>query len=276
MPFLVHYHGEMTKYNGISRIIDIMKQLRTPETGCPWDLKQNFKSIAPYTIEEAYEVVDAIERDDMDDLKDELGDLLLQVVFHAQMAEEAGLFNFDDIAHAVSDKMQRRHPHVFSDETGKSIDDVKNSWEVIKAKEKEAKTGGMSLSLLEDIPSALPGMARSVKLQKRAARVGFDWPKVSQVFDKLDEELSELRHEIEQNGSSERLLDEMGDVMFVIANLARHLKIDPEQASRAGNQKFTNRFRDMEKQVKASGKDMGSLTLDELETMWQSAKTKGL
>jgi len=266
----------MTKANSIDRLRDILKALRTPETGCPWDLKQNFKSIAPYTIEEAYEVVDAIERDDMDDLKDELGDLLLQVVFHAQMAEEAGLFNFDDIAHAVSDKMQRRHPHVFADETVKSAEDVKNSWEVIKAKEKEAKLGAMPQSLLDDIPITLPGMTRSVKLQKRAARVGFDWPKVSQVFDKLDEELGELREEIEQNGSPDRLLDEIGDVMFVIANLARHLKIDPEQASRAGNQKFTNRFRDMEKQAKASGKDMGNLTLDELETMWQSAKTKGL
>ena len=266
----------MSKLTGIDRLHNILKALRTPKTGCPWDLKQNFKSIAIYTIEEAYEVVDAIERDDMDDLKDELGDLLLQVVFHARMAEEAGLFDFHDVAQAISEKMLRRHPHVFAEETGKSIDDVKNSWEVIKAKEKEAKTGGVPQSLLEDIPSALPGMTRSVKLQKRAARVGFDWPEISQVFDKLDEELGELRQEIEQNGSSERLLDEMGDVMFVIANLARHLRIDPEQASRAGNQKFTNRFNDMEKQAEASGKDMDSLTLDELETMWQSAKTKDL
>ena len=266
----------MNKSSKIDELLLIMQKLRTPETGCPWDLKQNFKSIAAYTIEEAYEVVDAIERDDMDDLKDELGDLLLQVVFHARMAEEAGLFDFHDVAQAVSEKMMRRHPHVFADETGKSIDDVKNNWEVIKAKEKEAKTGNVPQSLLEDIPSALPGMTRSVKLQKRAARVGFDWPEISQVFDKLDEELAELRQEIEQNGSSERLLDEMGDVMFVIANLARHLRIDPEQASRAGNQKFTNRFNDMEKQAEASGKDMGSLTLDELETMWQSAKTKDL
>ena len=266
----------MNKSSKIDELLLIMQELRTPETGCPWDLKQNFKSIAAYTIEEAYEVVDAIERDDMDDLKDELGDLLLQVVFHARMAEEAGLFDFHDVAQAISEKMQRRHPHVFANEAGKSIDDVKNSWEVIKAKEKEAKTGSVPQSLLEDIPSALPGMTKSVKLQKRAARVGFDWPEISQVFDKLDEELGELRQEIEQNGSSERLLDEMGDVMFVIANLARHLKIDPEQASRTGNQKFTNRFKDMEKQAEASGKAMGSLTLDELETMWQSAKTKDL
>ena len=164
----------------------------------------------------------------------------------------------------------------FSNEEYKTVDDVKNSWETIKAKEKETKSGALPHSLLEDIPSTLPGMTRSVKLQKRAARVGFDWPEISMVFDKLDEELSELREEIEQKGSSDRLLDEMGDVMFVIANLARHLKIDPEQASRAGNQKFTSRFNDMEKQAKASGKDMGSLTLVELETMWQSAKTKGL
>lgn len=266
----------MSKLTGIDRLYDILKALRTPKTGCPWDLKQNFKSIATYTIEEAYEVVDAIERDDMDDLKDELGDLLLQVVFHARMAEEAGLFDFHDVAQAISEKMLRRHPHVFAEETGKSIDVVKNSWEVIKAKEKEAKTGGVPQSLLEDIPSALPGMTRSVKLQKRAARVGFDWPEISQVFDKLDEELGELRQEIDQNGSSERLLNEMGDVMFVIANLARHLKIDPEQAARAGNQKFTRRFNDMEAQAKTLNKDMHDLTLAELETMWQTAKGKGL
>ena len=266
----------MNKSSKIDELLLIMQKLRTPETGCPWDLKQNFKSIAAYTIEEAYEVVDAIERDDMDDLKDELGDLLLQVVFHARMAEEDGLFDFDDVAQAVSEKMQRRHPHVFSNEEYKTVDDVKNSWETIKAKEKETKSGALPHSLLEDIPSTLPGMTRSVKLQKRAARVGFDWPEISMVFDKLDEELSELREEIEQKGSSDRLLDEMGDVMFVMANLARHLKIDPEQASRAGNQKFTSRFNDMEKQAKASGKDMGSLTLVELDTMWQSAKTKGL
>ena len=266
----------MSKNNGINRILDIMKQLRTPETGCPWDLKQNFKSIAAYTIEEAYEVVDAIERDDMDDLKDELGDLLLQIVFHSQMAEEAGLFNFDDIANAVSDKMQRRHPHVFADETVKSAEEVKNSWEVIKVKEKEAKLGVMPQSLLDDIPITLPGMTRSVKLQKRAAQVGFDWPEISQVFDKLDEELGELREEIEQNGATDRLIDEMGDVIFVIANLARHLKVDPEKAARAGNQKFTSRFNDMEKQAQTLNKDISKLTLAELEAMWQLAKTKDL
>jgi MazG family protein len=266
----------MGNNSGINRLRDILKALRTPETGCPWDLKQDFKSIAAYTIEEAYEVVDAIERDDMDDLKDELGDLLLQVVFHARMAEEAGLFDFNDVAHAISDKMQRRHPHVFADEAAKSADEVKNSWEVIKAKEKLAKSGTKPQSLLEDIPNTLPGMTRSVKLQKRAAGVGFDWPEISQVFDKLDEELNELREEIKQNGSSNRLLDEMGDVMFVIANLARHLKVDPEQAARAGNQKFTRRFSDMEKQAQVLGKDMNSLTLAELEAMWQAAKTKGL
>ena len=175
----------MAKTTSIDRLRYILKSLRTPKTGCPWDLKQNFKSIAAYTIEEAYEVVDAIERDDMDDLKDELGDLLLQVVFHAQMAEEAGLFNFDDIAHAVSDKMQRRHPHVFTDETVKSEENYENSWEIIKDKEKEAKLGAMAQSLLDDIPITLPGMTRSVKLQKRAARVGFDWPEISMVFDKI-------------------------------------------------------------------------------------------
>ena len=266
----------MNKSSKMNELLLIMEKLRTPETGCPWDLKQNFKSIAAYTIEEAYEVVDAIERDDMDDLKDELGDLLLQVVFHARMAEEAGLFNFDDVANAVSEKMIRRHPHVFGDEANKTADDVKNSWEEIKAEEKRTKTGDETTSLLDDIPNPLPGMSRAVKLQKRAARIGFDWPDMQQVFDKLDEELGELRAEIDQNGSSERQLDEMGDVMFVIANLARHLKIDPEQAARAGNQKFTRRFNDMEAQAKTLNKDMHDLTLAELETMWQTAKGKGL
>lgn len=260
----------------MNELLLIMEKLRTPETGCPWDLKQNFKSIAAYTIEEAYEVVDAIEREDTDDLKDELGDLLLQVVFHARMAEEAGLFNFDDVANAVSEKMIRRHPHVFGDEANKTADDVKNSWEEIKAEEKRAKTEDETTSLLDDIPNPLPGMSRAVKLQKRAARIGFDWPDMQQVFDKLDEELGELRAEIDQNGSSERQLDEMGDVMFVIANLARHMKIDPEQAARAGNQKFTRRFNDMEAQAKTLNKDMHDLTLAELETMWQTAKGKGL
>ena len=266
----------MNKSSKLNELLLIMEKLRTPETGCPWDLKQNFKSIAAYTIEEAYEVVDAIERDDMDDLKDELGDLLLQVVFHARMAEEAGLFNFDDVANAVSEKMIRRHPHVFGDEANKTADDVKNSWEEIKAEEKRTKTGDETTSLLDDIPNPLPGMSRAVKLQKRASRIGFDWPNMTQVFDKLEEELGELRTEINQNGSSERQLDEMGDVMFVIANLARHLKIDPEQAARAGNQKFTRRFNDMEAQAKTLNKDMHDLTLAELETMWQTAKGKGL
>ena len=266
----------MNKSSKMNELLLIMEKLRTPETGCPWDLKQNFKSIAAYTIEEAYEVVDAIEREDTDDLKDELGDLLLQVVFHARMAEEAGLFNFDDVANAVSEKMIRRHPHVFGDEANKTADDVKNSWEEIKAEEKRAKTEDETTSLLDDIPNPLPGMSRAVKLQKRAARIGFDWPNMTQVFDKLEEELGELRTEINQNGSSERQLDEMGDVMFVIANLARHLKIDPEQAARAGNQKFTRRFNDMEAQAKTLNKDMHDLTLAELETMWQTAKGKGL
>ncbi|EJW21704.1 hypothetical protein IMCC14465_00980 [alpha proteobacterium IMCC14465] len=266
----------MNKSSKMNELLLIMEKLRTPETGCPWDLKQNFKSIAAYTIEEAYEVVDAIEREDTDDLKDELGDLLLQVVFHARMAEEAGLFNFDDVANAVSEKMIRRHPHVFGDEANKTADDVKNSWEEIKAEEKRAKTEDETTSLLDDIPNPLPGMSRAVKLQKRAARIGFDWPDMQQVFDKLDEELGELRAEIDQNGSSERQLDEMGDVMFVIANLARHMKIDPEQAARAGNQKFTRRFNDMEAQAKTLNKDMHDLTLAELETMWQTAKGKGL
>ena len=263
----------MNKSSKIDELLLIMQKLRTPETGCPWDLKQNFKSIAAYTIEEAYEVVDAIERDDMDDLKDELGDLLLQVVFHARMAEEAGLFDFHDVAQAVSEKMMRRHPHVFADKTGKSIDDVKNSWEVIKAKEKEAKTGGVPQSLLEDIPSALPGMTRSVKLQKRAARVGFDWPETSHVLDKIHEEVEEL-HEASEHLTQDKIEEEFGDLLFVMANLARHMKLCPETALRRANAKFTRRFERIEALLSEAGKTPDQSDLAEMDALWDRAKAE--
>ena len=255
--------------NKINRILDIMASLRDPETGCPWDLQQDFASIAPYTLEEAYEVTDAIERGDMDDLKDELGDLLLQVVFHARMAEESDLFDFDDVVNAISDKMIRRHPHVFGDADADNPEAVRQSWEEIKAQEKAEKGKSEADSLMDDIPLALPGLSRAVKIQNRAARIQFDWPDIEPVFDKLQEEIGEVREAI-KNGSADAMEDEIGDLLFVVANIARHLKIDPEKAVRRTNGKFISRFKHLEAQAAQSDKE--TLTLEELETFWQAAK----
>jgi ATP diphosphatase len=258
----------MTDTTQLLRILDIMKALRDPESGCPWDIEQNFASIAPYTIEEAYEVADAIETGNMETLKDELGDLLLQVVFHAQMADEAGYFNFFDVAATISDKMERRHPHVFGDTDAANADAVKSNWEDIKARERAEKSAGQQASLLDDVPTALPGLSRAVKLQRRAARVGFDWNEIKAVFAKLDEEIDELRHEIRTDiDNKTRLEDELGDVLFVIANLARHLGVDPEAAIRSTNAKFTSRFKWMEKNA-----ELDTLSLAEMEHKWQQAK----
>lgn len=262
--------------NNIQRILDIMAALRTPETGCPWDLKQDFASIAPYTIEEAYEVTDAIERGDMDDLKDELGDLLLQVVFHARIAEEAALFNFSDVVDAISDKMTRRHPHVFGDETAEDSDTVRQNWEEIKAAEKAAKgkaNANADDSLLADVPSTLPALTRAVKLQKRAARIGFDWSEAEPIFAKLEEEIGELREAMSRADSAD-IEDEYGDVLFVIANLARHLSLDPEAALRKGNAKFTRRFQALERFAKEAKPNISDFTLDEYEMFWQRAKAE--
>ena len=253
----------------IERILNVMAALRHPETGCPWDLQQDFPSIAPYTLEEAYEVTDAIERGDMDDLKDELGDLLLQVVFHARMAEESDLFDFDDVVNAISDKMIRRHPHVFGDADADNPEAVRQSWEEIKAQEKAEKGKSEADSLMDDIPLALPGLSRAVKIQNRAARIQFDWPDIEPVFDKLQEEIGEVREAI-KSGSADAMEDEIGDLLFVVANIARHLKIDPEKAVRRTNGKFISRFKHLEAQVAQSNKE--SLTLEELETFWQAAK----
>lgn len=258
------------KHQNIETLLDIMAALRTPETGCPWDLQQDFKSIAPYTLEEAYEVTDAIERGDMDDLKDELGDLLLQVVFHARIAEEKGLFSFLDVVDAISAKMIRRHPHVFAEAHAEMPSDVRQSWEAIKQAEKEEK-GKLPASLLDDVPSTLPGLTRAVKLQKRAAKVGFDWQDAAPIFDKLEEELDELHHAISAN-DSENIEEEYGDLLFVMANLARHLNLDPETALRRGNHKFISRFKWMEAEAKAKGLVLNDLSLMQLETLWQTAK----
>ena len=256
----------------INRILDIMAALRHPETGCPWDLQQNFRSIAPYTIEEAYEVTDAIERGAMDDLKDELGDLLLQVVFHARMAEEKGLFDFDDVVDAISDKMTRRHPHVFGTDEADTAEAVKQNWEDIKAAEKAAKGKSKTDdSLLADVPTTLPALTRAVKLQKRAARIGFDWNEADPIFAKLDEEIAELREAMAEK-SQDDVEDEYGDVLFVVANLARHLKLDPEASLRRGNTKFTRRFQALERFAKEAKADFSDFTLDEYEVFWQRAK----
>ena len=253
----------------INKLKSIMAALRTPETGCPWDLQQDFTSITPYTLEEAYEVTDAIERGDMDDLKEELGDLLLQVVFHARMAEEADLFAFDDVVDAIVDKMIRRHPHVFGNGDAVNPEAVRQSWEEIKAQEKAKKGKAASDSLMDDIPLALPGLSRAVKIQNRAARIGFDWPDIEPVFDKLQEEIDEVREAI-KGGSADAIEDEIGDLLFVVANIARHLKIDPEKAVRRTNGKFISRFKHLE--ALAAQSDKQTLSLEELEAFWQAAK----
>ncbi len=260
--------SEMDK---IGSLLEIMARLRDPDGGCPWDLQQNYATIAPYTIEEAYEVADAIEQGDMEGLKDELGDLLLQVVFHAQMAKEDGKFEFADVVRAICEKMIRRHPHVFGDEEQRNAGSVKGRWEEIKAEEKAAK-GTVAGSILDDVPHALPALSRAVKLQNRAARVGFDWPDTSQVIDKLNEEMLELSTEVAKGGDADRLEDEMGDLLFVYANLARHLKVDPEAALRRANAKFRRRFGRIEEKLAAEGRKPEQSTLEEMDALWNEAK----
>ncbi|WDU59758.1 nucleoside triphosphate pyrophosphohydrolase [Pseudemcibacter aquimaris] len=254
----------------MQKLIDIMAKLRDPKDGCAWDVEQTFETIAPYTIEEAYEVSEAIDNNDMDALKDELGDLLFQAVFHARMAEEAGHFNFDDVVGAISDKMIRRHPHVFGDENYRNAEEQTVAWEEQKAKERAAKK---QHSILDGVTVGLPALTRAVKLQKRAARVGFDWPETSQVVDKLNEEMAELSAElVAENKDHDKIEEEFGDMMFVYANLARHLKIDPEQALKKANNKFTRRFNQIETEVENSDKSFDEYSLDELEEMWVKAK----
>jgi ATP diphosphatase len=260
----------------IERLLWVMARLRDPQGGCPWDLEQDFASIAPFTIEEAYEVADAIARGDVGHLKDELGDLLLQVVYHAQMAKEAGLFDFEEVAGAIADKMVRRHPHVFGTTEVDSARAQSHAWEAAKAAERAGKAGaaGGAHGVLDDVPLALPALVRAAKLQRRAARVGFDWPQATQVLDKLDEEIAELRAEIEQDASAARLSDEMGDLLFAAVNLARHVDIDAETALRQANAKFERRFRAIEEALRARGRRLEDASLDEMEALWQDAKAK--
>jgi len=256
----------------MDRLVEIMATLRNPNGGCPWDVEQTFATIAPHTIEEAYEVADAIEQNDMDSLKDELGDLLFQSVFHAQMAKELNEFSFDDVVNGVIDKMIRRHPHVFGDQSIKTADEQTASWEDIKATERATKSGAADESALAGLTNGLPALIRAEKLQKRAARVGFDWPEVAPVFDKLCEEMAELQVEIDTDGGEARLTDELGDLLFVCVNLARKLNIDAETALRGANSKFETRFRHMELALKGTGRGLKGMELDAMEEAWQGTK----
>ena len=258
----------------MDRLLAIMARLRDREAGCPWDIEQTFATIAPYTVEEAYEVADAIERNDLSDLKEELGDLLLQVVFHARMAEEQGAFSFDDVAGAINDKMIRRHPHVFAEETYTSLDHQKAGCEALKAAErakKQADGPARAASLLDDVPVGLPALTRALKLSKRAAGVGFVWPTVEDVMAKLHEEVGELEAEIAA-GDLEKARQEMGDVLFVVANLARTLEVDPEDALRFTNAKFARRFQHIEARLAERGKTPAESNLAEMDALWDDAK----
>lgn len=257
---------------GMLRLQEIMRALRDPEGGCPWDIEQNFSSIAPYTVEEAYEVADAIERENWDDLKNELGDLLLQTVYHTQMAEEENLFNFNDVVNQISEKMIKRHPHVFGSlKQNKTSDQQIKDWEAIKADERVKKN---QTGILDDVALNLPALVRSLKLQKRAARVGFDWPTVSKVLEKIEEETKELV-EAKEFESQERINEEFGDLMFSIVNLGRHLKVDPEEALKKTNIKFITRFKFIEDEIKSEGRDLEDTSLEEMEKLWQRAKNTG-
>ena len=286
----------------IDDLVAVMAALRTPVTGCPWDLEQDFVSIAPYTIEEAYEVADAIHRGDLVDLKEELGDLLLQAVYHARMAEEKGAFDFADVVDGITRKMVRRHPHVFAEADARSSSDVDGLWARIKAQEKAEKAAAKARlappaaasatpsdhaphapSLLDDIAIALPGLTRAVKLQDKAAKVGFDWPSLAPVFAKLKEEIAEFEEVAtpadprgaarELSGSERaRIEEEFGDMLFVVANVARHLKIDPEAALRGANAKFTRRFRHIESRLAEQGRTPAQSTLEEMDRYWDEIR----
>jgi ATP diphosphatase len=261
----------------LARLLAVMAWLRDRQHGCPWDIDQTFRTIAPYTIEEAYEVADAIERDDMPALKEELGDLLLQVVYHSQMASEIGAFAFVDVAQTIADKMVDRHPHVFGDLKIADADTQTVSWEARKAAERAKKAGGVAepAGALDGVARALPALLRAEKIQKRAARVGFDWKTIGPVIDKIEEELGELRTELSAAKTDPaRITDELGDVLFAVANLARHCRIDPEAALRSTNDKFERRFRYVEAELAKTGRKPSEATLEEMEALWQQAKTR--
>lgn len=274
----------MKPSRNIDRLLEIMAALRNPETGCPWDVEQDFRSIAPYTLEEVYEVLDAIDRNDMDDLKEELGDLLLQVVFHARMAEENGDFDFGDVVQTVTDKMIRRHPHVFGDAEQRKAGMAKDSWSRIKAEEKAQRArrrdqNGLAADekdgYLDDIPHAFPALLRALKLQQKAAKVGFDWSEAAPILDKIEEEILELKSAISE-GKHSSIQEEYGDLLFAVVNLGRHLDIDAETALMATNAKFTRRFHFIEKRLKQASRSLEDASLEEMEAIWQESKKSGL
>ena len=264
----------------ISRLLEIMAALRTPVTGCPWDLQQDFATIKPYTIEEAYEVADAIERNDMDDLREELGDLLLQVVFHARMAEEAGEFSFGDVVEAITRKMIRRHPHVFDRSDADTPDAVKLQWDEIKAEEKRERaerraqrgiTEDFKQGYLGAVHRAQPALTEALKLQQRAAKVGFDWLEAEPILDKIEEEVGELREAL-RSGRKEKVVDELGDLIFAMVNIGRHVGADPEDALRGTNTKFRRPFRHIETELQKAGESLEEASLERMEDLWQAAK----
>jgi MazG family protein len=259
----------------LRRLLAVMARLRDPERGCPWDVEQSFATIAPYTIEEAYEVAEAAEAGDVGALREELGDLLLQVVFHSRMAEEAGHFAFNDVAKAIADKMIRRHPHVFADASVDGATAQTAAWEDQKAAERRAKAAaeGRAESVLDGVGPGFPALTRALKLQRRAARVGFDWPQPAPILDKIEEEIGELRAELVQ-GKPERIEDELGDLLFALVNLARRLEADPEQALRRACRKFERRFRRIEERLAERGTSPDAASLDEMEAEWQRAKAE--
>jgi ATP diphosphatase len=264
----------------ISRLIEIMSALRNPESGCPWDIVQTFETIKPYTIEEAYEVSDAIERKDMDDLCEELGDLLLQVVFHARMAEEAGEFAFGDVVEAITTKMIRRHPHIFARSDADTPDAVKKQWDEIKQAEKRERTErrarrgvteDFNAGFLGSVQRSFPALTEALKLQERAAKVGFDWSAAEPILDKIEEEIGELRVALKE-GDQGKVSDELGDLIFAIVNIGRHVKADPEEALRGTNTKFRRRFNHIEQTLEAEGNTLEAATLERMEEIWQAAK----
>ena len=265
----------------IDKLIWIMSQLRDPNGGCPWDLKQSFKTIVPHTLEEAYEVAEAIEQEDFDELPKELGDLLFQVVFYAQLGKEQELFDFEKIASLMCEKLIRRHPHVFGELSNQTLNDseIKYNWEQIKAQERNANSKQSKTSVLDDIPNALPALNRAYKIQKRVAHVGFDWPDVNGALDKVEEEIAELRIEIEKNKeknnnntNKERIADELGDLFFALTNVSRHLGLNPEQITRQANDKFSRRFKGVEQLAEEHSTPLSDMPLDEMEELWLRVK----
>lgn len=257
--------------NEIDRLLNVMARLRDPSSGCPWDSAQTFDSIVPHTLEEAYEVADAIARGDMLELKDELGDLLFQIVFYAQMAREAGDFEFADVVKSIVEKMIRRHPHVFGSVRYADAEELSGAWEDIKTRERGEDP---SVSILDGVALALPALNRAIKLQRRAARIGFDWSRLEPVIAKVEEELREIRQELRGDIEAERIAEEVGDLLFACTNLARHLKVDPEAALRAANAKFETRFRRIEAWLKSSSKTLEQASLEEMDILWERAKAE--